>query len=91
MYLARVIGKVIASQKEMSLKGGKFLIIQPVSHKEKNKGTPVVALDVTQAGLGDLVYYVKGKEASFPWHIPEAPIDICIVGIVDRVELMKTV
>ena len=67
MYLARVIGKVIASQKDISLIGGKFLIIQPVSHKGKNKGVPVVALDVTQAGLGDLIYYVKGKEASFPF------------------------
>lgn len=89
MYLARVTGKLIATQKDERLEGAKFLVIQPIAHTGKNQGTPLVALDITQAGYGDLVYYVKGREASIPWEIPDTPVDICIVGIVDRMELRK--
>lgn len=86
MFLARVIGKIITTHKNEHLEGAKFLIIQPVSYDGKKQGPPIIALDVTQAGYEDLVYYVKGREAGFPWKIPETPVDVCIVGIVDRTE-----
>ncbi len=86
MLLARVAGCVWATAKDPNLDGKKLLVIQPVDAQMNPRGKPVVAIDAVGAGAGELVYYCKGKEASFPWLPGEVPTEASIVGIVDRLD-----
>ncbi len=83
MQLARVIGTVVATIKNESLEGRKFLIVQTLDADLKPKGKPQVALDAIGAGAGELVFWCRGKEASFPFKRDSTPTDCTIVGIVD--------
>lgn len=83
MQLARVIGTVVASVKNKALEGRKILIVQTLDADLKPKGKPMVALDAVGAGEGELVFWCRGKEASFPFKRDETPTDCTIVGIVD--------
>jgi ethanolamine utilization protein EutN len=83
MQIARVIGTVVASVKNESLVGRKFLIVQTLDADLKPKGKPTVALDAAGAGVGELVFWCRGKEASFPFKRDETPTDCTIVGIID--------
>lgn len=83
MQLARVIGTVVSTVKNESLEGRKLLIIQTLDGDLRAKGKPMVALDSVGAGEGELVFWCRGKEASFPFKREETPTDCTIVGIVD--------
>lgn len=83
MQIARVVGTVVSSVKNASLEGRKFLIVQTLDADLKAKGTPTVALDAVGAGVGELVFWCRGKEASFPFKRDETPTDCTIVGIID--------
>ncbi|MBA3322537.1 MAG: EutN/CcmL family microcompartment protein [Pyrinomonadaceae bacterium] len=83
MQLARVIGTVVATVKNDSLEGRKLLIIQSLDAGLLPQGTPLVALDAVGAGVGELVFWCRGKEASFPFRREDTPTDCTIVGIVD--------
>ena len=83
MQIARVIGTVVATVKNESLKGRKFLLVQTLDAKLKAKGSPMIALDAVGAGVGELVFWCRGKEASFPFKRDETPTDCTIVGIID--------
>lgn len=83
MQLARVIGVVVATRKNESLTGIKLLVVQPLTPDRKDSGRPFVAVDAVGAGVGDEVFFVRGKEASFPFYPVEPPVDAAIVGIVD--------
>jgi microcompartment protein CcmK/EutM len=84
MQLARVIGDVVASRKEPALEGIALLLIQPLAADGQDTGRPIVAVDAVGAGVGEHVFFVRGKEASFPFHPVEVPADAGIVGIVDH-------
>lgn len=84
MQLARVIGDVVATRKDDRLTGLKLLVVQPLSPDRQPAGRPLVAVDAVGAGVGEHVFFVRGKEASFPFHPDEPPVDAGIVGIVDR-------
>jgi microcompartment protein CcmK/EutM len=83
MQLARVIGTVVSTVKNESLHGRKFLIVQTLDGNLQPKGKPQVALDAVGAGVGELVFWCRGKEASFPFKRDATPTDCTIVGIVD--------
>lgn len=83
MQIARVIGTVVATVKNKSLEGRKFLIVQTLDADLIAKGSPIVALDAVGAGKGELVFWCRGKEASFPFKRDETPTDCTIVGIID--------
>jgi ethanolamine utilization protein EutN len=83
MQIARVIGTVVATVKNESLKGRKFLIVQTLDAALNEKGKPMIALDSVGAGVGELVFWCRGKEASFPFKRDETPTDCTIVGIID--------
>jgi ethanolamine utilization protein EutN len=88
MFLAKVIGTVVATTKYQGLEGVKFLIVQPLDKHQQPKGKPVVAADgVAMAGPGEIVYIVASREAAQA--LPEifVPVDHAIVGIVDEVKL----
>ena len=84
MHLARVIGEVVATIKDVNLTGNKLLVLQPLTAKGEPFGRTLVALDSVGAGVGEEVFFVRGKEASFPFYPVEPPVDAGIVGIVDR-------
>lgn len=83
MQLARIIGNVVSTIKNESLEGRKFMIVQNLNEKLEPFGSPIVALDSIGAGVGELVFWCAGKEASFPFKRDATPTDCTIVGIVD--------
>jgi microcompartment protein CcmK/EutM len=84
MQLARVIGDVIASHKDPNLVSMKLLVIQPIGADGADVGRSLVALDSAGAGVGEHVFFVRGREAAFPFYPAEPPTDASIVGIVDH-------
>src|SRR5438270_13701592 len=87
MYFGRVVGRVWSTVKHSHLQGQRLLVVQPLSPELDNRGQRIVCADYTGAGAGELVYWVRGKEASFPFLPQEPPVDTTIVGIVDSVHL----
>lgn len=84
MHLAKVIGDIVATRKDDNLLGAKLLIVQPITPEGEAVGRPLVAIDAVGAGAGEHVFFVRGKEASFPFYPVEPPVDAGIVGIVDH-------
>ena len=84
MQIGRVIGDVVATCKDPALAGIALLIVQPLGQAREPQGRPIVAVDSVGAGVGDDVFFVRGKEASFPFHPTEVPTDAGIVGILDH-------
>jgi microcompartment protein CcmK/EutM len=85
VLVARVVGNVVCTRKDETLAGQRLLLIQPIRNDGKDQGKPLVALDAVGAGADERVFYVRGKEASFPFLPEELPSDATIVGIVDRI------
>jgi ethanolamine utilization protein EutN len=84
MQIAKVIGTVVVTGKDENLTGLTLLLVQPLTPAREPSGTPLVAVDSVGAGVGEEVFFVKGKEASFPFYPVEPPVDAGIVGIVDH-------
>ena len=84
MQLARVIGDVVATHKQPAYEGIKLLVLQPIAPDGSDTGRPLVAVDAVGAGVGERVFFVRGKEASFPFHPVEVAADAGVVGIVDH-------
>lgn len=89
MQLGRVIGTVVCTMKDARLIGQKILVVQPIDKHGEEKGRSLVALDSVGAGVGETIYWCKGKEASFPFLPQEVPTEATIVGIVDEINLPK--
>jgi microcompartment protein CcmK/EutM len=89
MFLGRVVGRVWASTKNPGLTGQRLLIVQPLDANQAFSGKQIICTDATGAGAGELVYWVRGREASFPFTDAEVASDATIVGIVDEVQLGK--
>jgi ethanolamine utilization protein EutN len=89
MTFGRVVGRVWSTVKDRNMVGLKLLLVQPLTPDLQPTGRRFICADSTGAGTGDLVYWVRGKEASFPFHPAEPPLDTTIVGIVDSVHLGK--
>jgi microcompartment protein CcmK/EutM len=84
MQLAKVIGTVVVTRKDDNLAGITLLLVQPLNPDRQPSGKPLVAVDSVGAGVGEDVFFVRGKEASFPFYPAEPPVDAGIVGIVDH-------
>lgn len=82
--MARVIGDVVATRKDAALTGLKLLVLQPLDHARRPQGRTLVAADAAGAGAGETVFFVRGKEAAFPFHPAEPPVDAAVIGIVDH-------
>jgi len=87
MLLGRIIGNVVCTMKDASLVGQKLLVVQPLDRNGRAKGRPIIALDSIGAGVGETIYWCRGKEASFPFLPAEPPTEATIVGIVDSVKI----
>lgn len=87
MQLAKVIGDVVVTRKDQTLTGVTLLVVQPLGADGSAAGRTLVAVDAVGAGVGETVFFVRGKEASFPFYPTEVPADAGIVGIVDHWDL----
>jgi len=83
VQLARVVGEVVATIKDANLTGIKLLVVQPVAPSGDDAGRTLVALDSIGAGVGEHVFFVRGREAAFPFYPVEPPADATVIGIVD--------
>jgi len=84
MQLARVIGDVVSTLKDDGLQSLKLLVLQPLNSDGRDTGKILVAVDAVGAGVGEKVFFVRGKEASFPFYPTVVPADAGVVGIVDH-------
>ena len=87
MQLAEVIGTVVASIKDANMTGTTLLVIQPLGADCKAVGKSLVAVDAAGAGVGERVFFVRGREAAYPFYPVEVPTDAAIIGIVDYWDL----
>jgi microcompartment protein CcmK/EutM len=87
VQLARVIGDVVATVKDRNLAGLKLLVLQPLSPDGDPTGRTLVAVDSVGAGVGEHVFFVRGREAAFPFYPAEPPTDAAVIGIVDHWDL----
>ncbi|MBS1859379.1 MAG: EutN/CcmL family microcompartment protein, partial [Acidobacteria bacterium] len=78
MFLGRVVGSVWSTVKHPHLTGKRLLIIQPVTPELKDTGKPLVCTDSVGAGAGEIIYWVRGREASLPFVPDEAPVDTTV-------------
>lgn len=89
MILARVVGNVVATQKNLNYVGKKLLLIQPVDTFGKPYGSELLAVDGIGAGIGDIIIAIaEGGSARqvTKAESPLAPIDVCIAGVIDTVD-----
>lgn len=90
MLIARVIGDITATHKHMSHEGQKLLLVQPLELDQKTpRGDAVIAVDAVDAGQGEIVLLVtEGFSAMTSVGRPDSPIDLAVIGVIDRVDLI---
>jgi microcompartment protein CcmK/EutM len=86
MILAKVVGTVVASQKNDGITGGKYLLVRACDTRGREKGEYLVALDLVGSGRGEVVLISQGSSARQTEFTYQKAIDCVIVGIVDRIE-----
>jgi len=87
VFLARVIGTVVATRKDEKLVGCKLLVLRSEEPDGSSSDDYVIAVDTVDAGLGDRVLVVSGSSSRMARELKDRPIDAAIVGVVDVVEL----
>lgn len=87
MYLAKVVGTLVATRKEPSLDGLKFLVLKQLDIEGAETGGYRVAADAVGAGLGEVVLYATGSAARQTKLTHERPCDGVIMAIVDQLEV----
>jgi len=93
MFIARVNGNVVATQKVEAMSGRKLLIIEPLQVDEKTKqmkptGRCLVAVDSIGAGTDDLVLVTQGSSARMTERTSDSPVDCVVIGIIDTVSAL---
>lgn len=96
MFLARIIGSVVSTQKVAAMTGHKLLIVEPVRLDGESRdrlvsaGRTFIAVDTLGAGEGDLVLVCQGSSARLTPETKMLPIDAVVIGIADKVHIGKT-
>jgi len=86
VYLARVIGRVVATQRYAGLEGVPLQLIQPLDEHGAPMGDSLVATAVLSTGPGDLVHFVDGREAALACPETFVPVDAAIIGFVEQAQ-----
>ena len=95
MFVAKVTGSIVATQKVDSMTGQKLLIVEPYRVDPQNRaslvstGRSFIAVDMLGAGLGEMVLITQGSSARFIPETSKLPIDCVVIGIVDDVHVEK--
>jgi ethanolamine utilization protein EutN len=93
MFIAKVTGSVVCTQKVASMVGHKLLIVEPLRLNPANRaelipaGRTFVAVDTVGAGQDEMVLIVQGSSARLTPETEKLPIDTAVVGIIDRVNV----
>ena len=92
MFIARVTGNVVTTQKVVKMTGRKLLVVEPMRVDEKamalaGTGRCFVAVDSLDAGAGDLVLVTQGSSARMTEFTGDAPVDCVVIGVIDSVNL----
>lgn len=93
MFIARITGSLVSSQKVESMIGQKLLIVEPLRVDEqdqkslKGTGRSFVVVDTVGAGEGEIVLCVQGSSARYTPETKTLPVDAAIIGIVDQVQV----
>lgn len=90
MFIAKVIGNVVSTQKNAKFRGMKLLVVQPYIVKDGKlvvSGSSVVAVDSVGAGVGECVLFTQGSSARLTPTTKDTPVDAVIVGILDALEV----
>lgn len=87
MTLGKVVGTVVASQKEATLEGLRLLLVRACDFDGKPSGSAVVAADAVGAGIGEVVLYAAGSSARQTTVTKDRPVDHTIMAIVDLIEV----
>jgi ethanolamine utilization protein EutN len=89
MLIGRVVGDLVSTQKHASHENQKILLVQPLNLDGGNRGEPVVAMDAVDAGVGDRVLLAtEGYSAMTSVGRPNSPIDMAVIGVIDRLDLI---
>ena len=95
MFVAKVTGSVVSTQKVASMTGHKLLVVEPYRLDEKKRdslvttGRTFIAVDALGSGEGDFVLITQGSSARLTPETKTLPIDAVIIGIVDKVHIDK--
>jgi ethanolamine utilization protein EutN len=95
MFLARVIGSIVATKKDAAMTGRKLLLLRPLLIDESQPaqfrlGTnTVVALDMLGAGADEVVLFCQGSSARQAEGMGKVPVDAVVIGIVDTVDALN--
>ena len=87
MKLAKVLGTVVATEKDDKLGGLRFLMLGDWSHENQPLGGSVVAVDAVGAGVGEMVLYASGSSARQTVRTDKKPVDAVVMAIVDSWEI----
>jgi ethanolamine utilization protein EutN len=89
MQIGRVVGCLWATVKNKNLEGQRLLVVQPLTPELTETGKRLICLDAIGVGAGELIYWCRGKEASFPFLPIEVPTEATIVAVVDEVRVKR--
>src|SRR5438270_10713354 len=87
MLIGKVVGNVVATNKEQELNGLKLLLVRGADASGNANGPLVVAIDAVGAGVGEVVLYASGSSARQTKVTKDRPVDATIMAIVDQVEI----
>lgn len=91
MLLGKIVGTAVATVKTPELTGVKLLVVQPLNKNKEPVGNLQVAADATQAGIGDIVFMVRAREAALSLEVKFVPVDLAAIGIVDTVDIDESI
>jgi len=91
MLLGKIVGTAVATVKTPELTGVKLLVVQPLNKNQEPVGNLQVAADATQAGIGDIVFMVRAREAALSLEVKFVPVDLAAIGIVDTVDIDESI
>jgi microcompartment protein CcmK/EutM len=87
MLIARIIGTVVATQKDPRLSGKKLLVLRTLNIDGSDTNSYVVAVDTVGAGFHEKVLVVAGSSARLAEGMKDMPVDAAVVGVIDTVDL----
>ena len=93
MFVGRITGSIVSTQKVESMIGQKLLVVEPLRVDEKDQkqlkptGRTFIVVDTVGAGEGEIVLCVQGSSARFTAETKTLPIDAAVIGIVDQVQI----
>lgn len=87
MRIAKVVGVTISTIKQEKLHARKLLVVRETDETGKITGKPLVAVDVVEAGVGDLVLISQGSAARQTEFTDKSPVDAVIMAVIDSMEV----